>query len=135
MISEKYYYLKAGKASDLADPKERRIYRFLEIFPGALAWGTLALLALLSWFAPVFIAFFIIAFDLYWFLKTVYLSLHLRSAFKKMMANTKVDWLARLKSEKTEWPEYYHLVILPFYKEGWEIIDHCLRGLLSVNYP
>ena len=102
MISEEYYYLKAGKASDLTDPKERWLYRVFEIFPGALAWGTLALLALLSWFAPVFIAFFIIAFDLYWFLKTVYLSLHLRSAFKKMMANTKVDWLARLKSEKPE---------------------------------
>ena len=67
MISEEYYYLKAGKASDLADPKERRIYRLLEIFPGVLSWGTLALLALLSWLAPVFIAFFIIAFDLYWF--------------------------------------------------------------------
>ena len=135
MISEEYYYLKAGKASDLTDPKERWLYRVFEIFPGALAWGTLALLALLSWLAPVFIAFFIIAFDLYWFLKTVYLSLHLRSAFKKMMANTKVDWLARLKSEKPEWSEYYHLIILPFYKESWEVISASLKSLLETNYP
>src|SRR3989344_1516860 len=110
MISEEYYYLKVGKASDLTDSKERRIYRFLEIFPGVLSWGTLVLLVFLSWLTPVFIAFFIIAFDLYWFLKTVYLSLHLRSAFKKMMANTKVDWLPRPKSAKPAGAGYYHLI-------------------------
>ena len=93
MISEEYYYLKIGKAPDLFDKKERRIYRFLEMMPGILAWSTLALLVLLSWLTPIWIAFFIITFDVYWLLKTIYLSLHLRSGFKKVRANTKINWL------------------------------------------
>ena len=52
------------------------------MMPGILAWGTLALLVLLSWLTPIWIAFFIIAFDVYWLLKTIYLSLHLRSDSK-----------------------------------------------------
>src|SRR3989344_1730368 len=100
MISEEYYYLNIGRASDLKDAKERRLYRFFEILPGALSWGTLAMLALLSWLTPIAVAFFIIAFDVYWLLKTIFLSLHLRSAFKVVRYNTTVDWLSRLETEK-----------------------------------
>ena len=106
MLQAEYYYLKAGKAADLENPKERKIYRFFEMMPGILAWGTLALLVLLSWLTPIWIAFFIIAFDVYWLLKTIYLSLHLRSGFKKVQANTKINWLERLEREKAEWKEF-----------------------------
>src|SRR3989338_7871574 len=135
MISEEYYYLKAGKASDLTDPKERWLYRVFEIFPGALAWGTLALLALLSWFAPVFIAFFIILFDTYWFLKTVYLSLHLRSSFKKMRENLKINWLEKLRATGYRHQDVYHLVILPMYDEPYEVVKESFASLTKINYP
>lgn len=135
MLTDEYYYLKVGKAADLDDPKERRIYRALEILPGALAWGTLAVLVFISWAAPIFIAFFIIGFDIYWLLKTVYLSLHLRSGFKRVQENIKIDWLERLKAEKPQWGEYYHLIILPFYKEGWDVISSSLESLIQSHYP
>lgn len=135
MLPEEYYYLKVGRASDLTDAKERLIYRAFEMVPAALAWATLAAMVLLSRFAPVFTAFFIIAFDLYWLLKTVYLSLHLRAAFKETMKNTKINWLEKIKKEKPEWEEYAHLIILPFYNEGWEIVSSSLASLVRVNYP
>ena len=72
------------------------------MMPGILAWGTLALLVLLSWLTPIWIAFFIIAFDVYWLLKTIYLSLHLRSGFKKSKRIQKSigwkDWSGRKPS-------------------------------------
>ena len=58
--------------------------RFFEFLPGALAWGTFALMLVLSRYAPAGVAVFIILFDIYWLLKTVYLSLHLRSTFGLM---------------------------------------------------
>jgi len=61
MNSELKYYLRAGKAGDLTDPKERRIYRALEMLPGFLGWGTLIAVVFLSWAKPVWIAVFIIA--------------------------------------------------------------------------
>jgi len=77
MIPKEKYYLKLGKATDLKSPKERWLYRAFEILPGALAWLTLLSIISLSWLKPVWIALFIIAFDVYWLLKTVYLSFHL----------------------------------------------------------
>src|SRR3989344_5873370 len=134
-MEEKYYYLKVGKASDLKDEKERKIYRALEILPGVLAWVTLALVIFLSWAAPMFIAFFIITFDVYWFLKTIFLSLHLRVGFNKTKDNIKIDWMERLKTEKTGWESFYHLIVLPVYKEGIDIIAPTMDAILSTNYP
>ena len=135
MISEEYYYLNIGRASDLKDAKERRLYRLFEILPGALSWGTLAVLAFLSWLTPVAVAFFIIAFDVYWLLKTIFLSLHLRSGFKAMRANLTVDWFEKLKQEKRGWEEYRHLIILPVYREGWEVVEPTLAALVDARYP
>ncbi|MDP2598391.1 MAG: GxxExxY protein [Candidatus Liptonbacteria bacterium] len=71
--------------------------RFFEILPGALAWLTLILMVLFSRLLPTAVSIFIILFDIYWLLKTIYLSLHLRSTFGKMKANLKINWLERLR--------------------------------------
>ena len=110
---EQESYLRVGRAGDIADKKERTIYRLLEILPGFLSWTTLALIFLLSWLLPFWVAIFIIAFDIYWFLKTIYLSLHMRSAFKKMRHNLTINWLEAL--ERMKWQENYHFVFLPIY--------------------
>ena len=87
------YYLKIGRASELINSKDWYFYRFLEILPGFISWLTFFLIILFSWLLPFYIAIFIIAFDIYWFFKTVFLSLHMRSAFNKMKANLKKNWL------------------------------------------
>ena len=81
------YYLKIGKSSDLQNKKERVIFKFLEILPGAISWGTLFLLFFLSWLKPLWIAIFIMGFDFYWLLKLFYQSLHTKAAYKKMKRN------------------------------------------------
>ncbi len=129
------YYLKLSRASDLNDKRERLIYRAFEILPGFLSWVTLILVVYLSWAAPVFIAFFIIAFDIYWLLKTIYLSLHLRVGFKKTRANMKVNWMEKLKKEKKGWEDFYHLIILPVYNEGMDIVGPTMDSILKCNYP
>ena len=101
------YYLRVGRASDLKDPKERRLYRIFEIFPGALSYTTLLLVILLSWRKPVWIAIFIILFDVYWLLRTIYLSFHLRSGYKKMRENENTDWIGKLETLKNELPRTY----------------------------
>lgn len=137
-------YLKLSKASDLTNKKDRFIYRFFEILPGALAWGTLITVILLSFLAPVYIAIFIIIFDVYWFVKTVYLSLHLRVSFAQVRKNMTISWLEELKKLQIKnyklpglslWQDIYHLILLPTYKEGSEVISAALDGLINANYP
>jgi len=141
MLSKDQYYLKVGRASDLKDPKERRLYRMLEILPGALAWSTILSVVFLSWFRPVWVAIFIITFDVYWLFKTLYFSIHLRASYTKLKKQMKINWLERLKNtdKKTfhskNWQDIYHLVFLPYVKEGADILGASVEAILQSNYP
>ena len=123
---------KVGRAGELAG-SDRHLYRALEILPGAVSWLTLVGVVLASMYLPVFAAYFIIAFSLYWLLKTLFLSAHLRHNWRHMRHNMSVDWKAMLDSLKYE--HIYHMVLLPFYKEPEEVIDATLASLDACDYP
>jgi cellulose synthase/poly-beta-1,6-N-acetylglucosamine synthase-like glycosyltransferase len=127
-------YLNLSCAKDLREKKERILYRSLEILPGFLSFFTLFFALIFSWKKPVWVGIFIIFFDVYWILKLLYLSFHQISAFFKMKKNLKINWLEKVK-EIPNWEKVYHLVILPFYKEGPEIIEDSLNSILNSNYP
>lgn len=124
-------YFKVGRASELTG-SDRAIYRAFEMLPGILSWGTLILVVILSIWKPVAAAYFIIAFDLFWLLKTAYLSIHLRHNWKRLKHNMSVNWpemLSKLKHERI-----IHLIVLPFYKEGLDVVEQSIRGILDNQY-
>lgn len=131
------YYLKIGRASELENKWEKLLYRLFEILPGFLSWATIIACFVFSWLAPVGVAIFIIVFDIYWFFKTLYLSIHLYFGYKKMKENSRIDWHQRLTEAKTgkNWRDIYHLVILPVYKEGVEIVRPAFEGIARNGYP
>jgi hypothetical protein len=139
-------YLKIGFSKDLKNTKDRIFFRFLEILPGVLSWGALLIFILLSWQRPVWVAFFIIAFDIYWLLKTLFFSFHQQASFKKTRENTKIDWLKKLNKlgvasprmvglRPKGWHDIYHLVIFPMYKEKLEVVRPSLQSLVDSQYP
>lgn len=111
--------------------------KFLEILPGALAWLTLGILFFLSFYQPIWVAVFIILFDCYWLFKTVFLYLHLQTGFKQMRANQKINWADKLQVliPESQASSIYHLIILPTYKEPYEVVRESFLGLKNVNYP
>ncbi len=127
-------YQNISRAEDLKKPKDKILYRGLEIFPGFLSWGALISAFLLSWLAPVMVAIFIILFDFYWLLKISYLSFHQIASFNQMKKNLKINWLEKLHHFKN-WKKIYHLIILPFYKEEREIVESSLAALVTCQYP
>ncbi|OGF58890.1 hypothetical protein A3I28_00965 [Candidatus Giovannonibacteria bacterium RIFCSPLOWO2_02_FULL_43_37] len=131
MPSEKHY-LKIGFSPEL-EGSDRLIYRALEIFPGALAWATLLGMVVASYFLPVWAAFFIIIFDLYWLIKTIFLSLHLRANAKRMKENLQLDWGERLS--KLKWEHLWHLVILPMSREHLAVVEGTIRAILKSPWP
>lgn len=112
---------------------DRVLYRALEMLPGLLTWATLIAIVVCSFLYPIWTAYFIIAFDFYWLLKTLNLSIHHWHNWRRMNHNIKVDWTDRLKDFKYE--HLYHVVILPFYKEGLEILEGTLDSLKNTKYP
>src|SRR4030042_6462138 len=136
-------YLNLSRAKDLKNSKERIFYRFLEVLPGFLSFGTLGVVFLFSWLMPVVMAVFIIIFDLYWLLRIVFLSFHQISSFLQMKKNLKTNWLGKL-SQLTinnkqlaikNWQDVYHLIILPMYKEDIEIVRTTLQSLVDSECP
>jgi cellulose synthase/poly-beta-1,6-N-acetylglucosamine synthase-like glycosyltransferase len=127
-----YPFLHVAFHYDLTDKKDRLVYRLLEILPGFLSWGTLLFLILISWQKPFWAALFIIAFDLFWLIKSIYLSAHLRVNWRKLRHNINDDWSERLKNFK--YGHIWHMVILPFYKEGFGVVSDCLDSLMAAEY-
>jgi len=124
-------YFHIGRASELIG-RDRVIFKMLEIMPGVLSWSTLFGVVLLSIYFPVYAAFFIIIFDAYWLLKTVYLSAHLRRNWKRMKHNIALNWTERL--ENIKYDNIIHLIILPFYNEGEDTIENGIKSLIQSNY-
>ena len=104
--------------------KDKRIKRYLEIIPGAISWGIIIVLILLSIFNPVACAVSIIVFDFYWIIRTVYLSTLLVLAHRKLFQEKGKDWLSECQGldVKKDWSKLYHLIIFPVYKEGLGVL-------------
>jgi len=127
-----YRVLHIATAKDLKG-RDQRIYRFLEILPGALSWGTILAAVFFSWFKPVWMAVFIITFDVYWLIKTAYLMAHLRANWKKMRHNLKMDWQKKLENFRTE--HIWQMILIPFYKEDMKIVEDTLEKILESAWP
>ncbi|MBI2038897.1 MAG: glycosyltransferase family 2 protein [Candidatus Niyogibacteria bacterium] len=125
-------YLHIGNFRNLTG-RDRLLYRLFEIIPAFLSWGTLAGVVFLSEVWPAGIAVFIILFDLYWLIKTMYLSLHLRANWRRLENFQAMDWEARLKNVR--WDHVRQLVILPLSREGWEVVDATLHSLANSKWP
>jgi hypothetical protein len=126
-------YYKISRASDLTG-KDKRLYRALEILPGFLSWGTLLALLALSYFQPVWVAYFIIAFDVYWLFRVAYLSIHLIVAYRQLKKNSKINWQKSCQSI-SGWQGIIHLIILPTYNESLEVIRPSILSIIQDGYP
>ena len=71
--------------------------RILEIIPGALSISILLMPFVLAPIFPVFVAYFILIFNLYWFLKAINMMRHMINGFTHMWHDMKVDFLERVK--------------------------------------
>ena len=120
-----------------------KMYRFLEMIPAILVWGSLIGAILLSYFRPLIVIYIIILFDLYWLIKAIYWLVYLFGSYKKYRKDTRINWLVKLKAEdpvshdnmQSHWQDMYHIIFLPTYKEPFEVLDTTFKGLINSNYP
>lgn len=146
-------YLKIGKASSLSG-RDYRIYRYLEIFPGFFSLATLIILVIFSYFKPIWVAYFIIAFDVYWLLLVIYMAIFLITSYYGLKTGLNTDWrkkchdLAAGDSKElasagenslcrrgVSWQNLWQLVILPNYNEDEDILRTALNSLINDGFP
>jgi len=109
--------------------------RILEIIPGALSWGSIITLIMLSILMPITAAIIIIVFDFYWIIRTLYLTTLLLMAHRKLSRQKNKDWLADCQNLGKDWSNIHHLIIFPVYKEGLDILRPSIEAIKKCHYP
>ena len=144
------------------DIPRNKLYRALEILPGALSWLILLGPALVAFWFPRGVAVFITMYVLLWFLRSLKTNAFLIHGYIKDRAYEKLNWnhllkffsddppVARTSMEKTTAEEIealkrqgrykpadalYHVVIIATYKEELDILEPTIESLTQVEYP
>src|SRR3989338_7416375 len=118
--------------------RDERLRRLFEIIPGFFTWTTIVGLSALSVIKPLWVAVFIICFDLYWVIRVGYFTTLLLFAYRRLEMEKKIDWLKRC--EKLEgngslrYSDIYQAVLFPVYKEAQDILESSVNALIRCNY-
>jgi hypothetical protein len=96
------------------DPKtteigERKVQRILETIPGILTWLTFIGMFVLSFFLPVWVAIFVIVFDVYWIFRTIFIASYSIAGYRKLKRGKEIDWWERCQNIKD--PESFGEII------------------------
>jgi len=113
---------------------DRQITRILEILPGFTAWNLILFPFWGSFFFPTAVAYFILAFDVFWLYKSASLSVTATLSHFKIKASEKLSWMKEVRSFG-DWKKVHHIVIIPTYKEPLHILRRTIKGIAEQTFP
>lgn len=115
---------------------EDKFERLLEILPGALTWIALTSPVWLSFALPYAVAYLILIADVYWLLTALKIGVFILIGQRRMAWASQQNWLSMLKKDYPEdWNKYYHLILIPTYKEALYILKPTYDAIIKSNYP
>ncbi len=121
---------------DFVKKHETKFERLFEILPGALTWTALTSPLWLSFTLPFAVAYLIIIADIYWLVSALRIAVLILLGYRRMGWAKKQNWLAKLKDDfPDEWGKYYHLILLPTYKEPLEVLAPAYEAIANSSYP
>lgn len=111
-----------------------RVQRLLEILPGFVSWSLILFPVWGSFLIPEFVAYYVIAFSVYWLYRSLTLAVLAVFAHLKIQASKRYNWLSDLQ-KKQGWQELQHIIVIPTYKEPIELLNRTLESLTKQTYP
>lgn len=135
-LLRRHYLFFEGVEKDFALRHETFLERVLEILPGSLTWVALTSPIWLSFTLPYAVAYLILIADVYWLLNALKIGILILIGYQKMEQAKKIDWLKRLRADyPNEWEKYYHLILVPTFKEPSIILGPTFDAIVNSNYP
>jgi hypothetical protein len=86
--------------------KDAALQRSFEMIPGILLWSTFLGLIVFSFLRPVWVAIFIITYDLYWLIRVSYFSIFMLIAYRKVRMESGTGWRERCEKVCADPREY-----------------------------
>ena len=120
--------------SNTEEKSNRKTQRLLEILPGLFSWSLILFPFWGSFFIPLAVAYYIIAFDVYWFYRSISNAVLALISYFKIRAYQKYDWMKDVKGFG-DWNKVHHLIIIPTYKEPIYILKRTLKALKKQSFP
>lgn len=108
--------------------------RILEILPGFVSWSLILFPVWGSFLTPLAVAYYIIAFDVYWLYRSLSLATLALLAHFRIRANETYDWMGDVAGFP-DWKKVHHAVIIPNYKEPGKTLARTLRSLADQTIP
>jgi cellulose synthase/poly-beta-1,6-N-acetylglucosamine synthase-like glycosyltransferase len=108
--------------------------RFLEILPGFFSWSLILFPVWGSLLIPEIVAYYIIAFNIYWLYRSLSLAVLAIVAHFRIQANRRYDWMSELR-KMSHWDRIWHVIVIPTYKEPLDTLTRTLDNLSRQTYP
>lgn len=113
-----------------------RTKRALEILPGFVSWSLILFPFWGSLIFPVAVAYYVIAFAVYWLYRSLSMAALSILAHFKIKATKQFDWITDLQHHfPKKWDQVHHLIIIPTYKEPVSTLRRTLNGLAQQAFP
>ncbi|MCL5675646.1 MAG: glycosyltransferase family 2 protein [Patescibacteria group bacterium] len=113
---------------------EKKFLRSLEIAIGLTTWLIITMPVWLSFWHPAVVAYFVLAFDLYWLYKSFVLGFNAVKSYLKVSAHIRVDWRKEAQ-ELLGYNKTYHMVVIPEYNEPYSVLRDTISNLTKQDFP
>ena len=110
------------------------LHRFSEMLIPLMTWGLITFPIWMSPFHPAIVAYFIIAFDLYFFYKSITNAVYATISYQKIMDFSHVNFAKKINKFKKA-PDIKHFIIIPNYKEPLYKIEETIGTFIKNDFP
>ncbi len=114
--------------------KSKFFNRILDMVVPATSWTMITLPLWLSPFHPAVVAYFIIAFDLYFFYKSATTTYRAVVSYNEILFHNKINYGKKIKKIKGG-SEVKHFVVIPNYKEPVYKLEATIKALTQNDLP
>lgn len=124
-----------AKSNPIEIDKTTKNYRLWEMIPGLFAWTVILFPVWGAVLVPKYVAYFVIAFLVYWLYQSFKSSILAIIGYFKIKASKNTNWLEFFRQNKdSNWIEYdsvSHVIIISSYKEPLEVIEMAVGSLAN----
>lgn len=111
-----------------------RTKRVLEILPGTVSWFLILFPVWGSFVIPNIVAYYIIAFSVYWFYRSMTTAFMALLGYFKLKTFQIYDWMGDVRNFP-DWRYVHHIIIIPTYKEPVATLSRTLSRLQEQTFP
>lgn len=113
---------------------DKQIHRALEIMPGTISWSTILFYFIGSLTIPLYMAYLVILFDIFWFYKSITFAITAGLSYLRIKASQAMNWLGEVKFFP-DWKKIHHVIIITTYKEPLHTLQRTLSSIAKQDFP